>query len=138
MVMSVTGGRRNGSSGLRAKRFSPRSHILSKQPGEVVNVSWPVTNTGSSPKDARLQIFEAGQVVASLPAVGILGGQTVTLAVAWTIPLTTPSGATLNAGAFLSNVTNPALPQPFASHTFQVNVSALAGQLVAVGEPTIT
>lgn len=136
MVASVTGGRRNGSSGLRAKRFSPRSHILPKAPGEVVNVSWPVSNTGSLVAQARLQIIEAGVVVASLPPVGILGGQTVTLSLAWTIPLTTPTGS-LFAGAFLADVTNPALPQPFASHSFKVNVSTL-GLLVAVGEPTIT
>ena len=124
MVVSVTN---------RGSRF-PRSHVLSKMPGDPLRLSWPVGNAGPAPSSAQaiLSIFGRGLVaqgpVTTVPAGAGLAeiGSTIPLVevgVTWGVDLapgsyqlvsrvreTDPGGTELANHQFTLNVAAPAPP----------------------------
>ena len=115
-IASVT--RRRGAR-LVAQRRAARSHVLVKDPGGLVTVSWGVTNTGVATGKALLRINDLIDQVplATIGPVGILAGMGVTLQAVWTVPSTGPSFYSCN-----TDVLDTDAGTQLAFHDFTVTV----------------
>ena len=121
MVDSVTNRGRRGSR-LLARLRSPRAHVLTKTPGQTVNVLWEVENQGGATGQATLQVRDiTGTLLASLGPIGILAGSRIAMQTAWTIPAAT--GITYIVQALMIDVGENSV---LDAHPFTVNVPAPA------------
>lgn len=131
------------NSALMAEQYYPQSHVLNlpKNNGQTVQASWPVRNPNASgTRYARLVLTLGGQNDVVGQHIGVLAGQTITLAnVSLTVNGQTPgavvAGAlimeeTTSTGGFIANI---------AVHGYSVLVGGGGGggALVAVGDPQI-
>ena len=98
----------------------PKSHLLVKAPGERVDISWEITNTGDQPGISRLWLYALGNggLVLEGPAVHIPPGATVPLFVSW--PNNLPAG-TNDMLVIMANQ-SPGATDSVADHQFAVSV----------------
>jgi hypothetical protein len=121
--------------GMWRKGLVAKSHVVTKNPGQIVNVSWQVTNTGGATGQAGLDIESGGSLVFIGPAVDVPPGATVTLRGTWTIPA--GSSGTITASTF---VVDAGAGRTIATHPFTVNIPPPVGAILTASPagPSIT
>ena len=137
----VTGLPKIAGSGRRGARLvagrMPASHLLVKDLGVPVDISWGVTNNGDEVGAVRLWLFafDNGGLVLETPQVTIMPGATVTLSLSW--PSSLPPGD----HQMLLIMANQSVgaTDPVAEHQFTVSVPVSSvGPILAAGSLSIT
>ena len=113
---------RNRAHLVAGQLFVPRSHQLVKQPGQVLQISWGVTNVGSVPGISRLWLYALGNggLVVETPQVQIPPGANVPLLLSWVVNL--PSGGTHTMFLIMADQ-SPGATDSLADHQFTIQVN---------------
>lgn len=142
MVMQVSRAR------LRSAGAFPRSHVVGKQAGDGVVISWAILNE-DGPTTARLELHVdnidlPGNVTLGLlraVAPGVEGTPSRTpLTLDYIVPLATPSGSyTAHLRMWETDLAGAHIGGEVDHHQWQLNVSGLGeANIVPVGDPVIS